>query len=98
MDLNFDTETQFQTYCDGVLDKLKIHYYHISSKNRYLKKGIPDLLCWYKKKSFVIELKVGRNKLSEDQKKERDKFILQGIPHFVCYTPDDFTDALKKFI
>lgn len=95
-DFKYDLETKFQTWANGTLDKLNVHYYHIVSKNKYVKKGIPDLLCWYNEKSFVIELKVGRNTLSDEQIIERDKFIKQGIPYYTCYTPKEVMDVLKK--
>ena len=92
----FKQETDFQEWCNGVLDKLKVHYVHVSSKNKFVRKGILDLLCWYKKRSFIIELKVKGNYLSKEQKKEMEGFVHHDIPVYVVFTPDEFLKVLER--
>ena len=92
----FQTETEFQEWCNGVLTKLGVHYYHISSKNKFVRRGIFDLTCFWKKRSFCIELKVGKNKLSKDQKIEKTNLDRQCINNYVVWTPDEFLTVLKK--
>jgi hypothetical protein len=90
------TETKFQTECNQDLDKLDVHYIHISSKNRYVRKGILDLLCWHYGKSFVMELKRDKNVLSKEQIKEIKAYKKHGIPVYVCYDREQFMKALKE--
>ena len=93
--MDFEKETDFQTWAGGVLDKLHIKWYHISSKNKFVKRGIPDLLCWYRGRSFVIELKVKGGRLSKEQKKEIAEFKEQDINAHVCYTQEEFLKVLE---
>ena len=90
------TETVFQTYCNGVLEKLGVNFHHLSSKNKYVKKGLLDLYCFFNDKAFAVELKVGRNKLSDEQKVEKASLEYQGIDAYVCYTKEEFIEVLKK--
>ena len=95
--MKFSSETEFQTWCDGVLTKLGVHFVHIPSKNKYVRKGILDLMCWYYGKSFIIELKVGRNKLDEHQIKEVNEFKKHKIPVYVVRNSDEFISILKVY-
>ena len=91
----FTKESDFQKWANETLTKLGVHFYHISSKNKYVRRGILDLTCFYRGITFVIELKVGNNNLSEEQEAERDKLIFHGIPVYVCYTQDEFMKVLS---
>ena len=92
----FDNEPKFQVWANGVLDKLGVHYIHISSKNRAVRKGILDLICFYKGKSFCIELKQKYQKLRPEQKIEMDKLKEHDINCYLCYTDTEFLNVLKK--
>jgi hypothetical protein len=92
----FQNESEFQSWCNGILEKLNIHYVHISSKNRYVRRGILDLLCWYHGKAWVIELKMKGEKIKAEQKKEIESFKDHDIPAYVVYTADEFIDVLKR--
>lgn len=91
----FDNEKQFQEWCNNILKKLGVHYLHIPSKNRYIRKGIPDLLCWHKGHSFVVELKLKGNYLSKEQKNEIKNFTKQKIPAYVVYSQEEFLEVLE---
>ena len=97
--MTFETETELQTYTNGLLDRLNIHYVHISSKSsRYLRKGILDNMCWVNGISFIIELKIKTVKLKPEQIKEIEKFKAQKIMVFVCRNDDEVLEAVKTMI
>ena len=52
-------------------------------------------MCWYRKHSFIIELKVKGNYLSKEQKNEMKGFVRHEIPVHVVYTPDEFLKVLE---
>lgn len=67
-----------------------------------LQRGLPDLLCYggswpMKGITIYIELKVGKNKLSEHQVTIRDEMIAAGVPHFVCRTFEEAHDILVRY-
>jgi hypothetical protein len=57
----------------GVFDKRLMRYRPTTSR-----KGLPDVVCTYKGKSIFIEVKYGRDQLSEHQEKIRDEQTASG--------------------
>lgn len=51
--------------------------------------GTPDILMWYGGKAYAIELKVGKNGLTDTQKLWRDRFCEQGGVWALCRSLDD---------
>ena len=54
------------------------------------RKGLPDILATYKGISLMIEVKVGRDRLNEDQKKIRHEQELSGGLFFVAHNFTEF--------
>ena len=93
---SFSNETEFQTWANGVLTKLGVHYHHISSKNRYVKRGIFDLLCWYNGRSFCIELKQPSKTFRPEQRIEYQTLRKHKIGAYLVYNKTEFLNALKR--
>jgi len=92
----FPTENKFQEYCNGVLTKLNVHFVHIPQGNKHVRKGILDLLCWYKGRSFIVELKQQYKKLKPEQAIEWKRYEEQNIPVYLCYAKEEFIEVLKR--
>ncbi len=58
--------------------------------------GIPDIAIISNGKIFFIEMKFGKNKLSENQKKIHDILKLNEIKVFTCYSFDEFRNIIKE--
>ena len=56
--------------------------------------GWPDIEIWWRGKAYAIELKWGKNKLSDNQKYCRDDILLAGCPFALCYDLDEVIAAL----
>lgn len=54
------------------------------------RKGLPDILATYKGRSLMIEVKAGKDRLSEDQKKVRQEQELSGGLFFVAHNFTEF--------
>ena len=91
----------FQTGCVayrvnnvGVWDQAKgIH------RKGNTEKGLPDVIMIYRGRFIAIEVKAGRDKLSDDQKKRQFEIERAGGIYFECRSTDDFIqflEALKK--
>ena len=92
---DFTKESDFQKWAQGVLDKIGVKWYHIPAKNKYVKKGIPDLLCWYRGRFWAMELKVGKNSLSGDQLAEVGSFNQEGFTVYPCWNKEEFLSVLS---
>lgn len=53
-------------------------------------KGLPDVLMIYKGRYIGIEIKAGKDKLSDDQKKRKFEIERAGGVYFECRSTDDF--------
>jgi hypothetical protein len=66
--------------------------------NRYRpgtnRKGLPDVVCTYKGKSLMVEVKTGRDRLSEHQEKIRQEQERSGGLYYVAH---DFTEFKTWF-
>ena len=63
--------------------------------------GVPDIFIAEAKNGYnglFIELKVGKNTLTESQHKIREKLLLAGYQHFVCYSFDEFMNIVNLYI
>ena len=67
----------------GIYDKRMNRYRPGTSR-----KGLPDILATYQGKSLMIEVKTGRDRMSEHQEKIRDEQNKSGGLYFVAH---DFT-------
>lgn len=69
-------------------------------KNPNHKKGIPDI-CGFRKSdgvSIFVEIKVGRDKMSEDQLRFFDVAIKSGCVALVAGSFDEFEHHIKYFL
>ena len=69
----------------GVYDR-RLHRYRCGTN----RKGLPDILATYKGISLMIEVKAGKDRLSEDQKKARQEQELSGGLSFVAHNFTEF--------
>lgn len=62
------------------------------------KSGFPDLFIMCNKSVLVLELKIGRNKPTDNQKWWLDAFAENGISSHVCYTFDDAKEIIDNWM
>ena len=60
--------------------------------------GIPDFMFLYGGKVYGIELKVGRNKQTENQKAIQAIFETHGIDYNLVYTFEEFTKLIDTIV
>ena len=73
----------------------------VNLKRQGVKSGLPDMFLPVPKGSFYglwIELKVGKNKTSENQDKWIDELCSQGYRCEVCYGFDEAVSVLKGYL
>lgn len=66
-----------------------------------LKKGVPDIMCLVKRwiySGLVIELKVGKGKLSVEQSEWLDKLYQEGYCTRLCYGYEAARDEIIKYL
>lgn len=88
----------FQTGCVayrvnnvGVWDQAKgIH------RKGNTEKGLPDVIMIYRGRFIAIEVKAGRDKLSDDQKKRQFEIERAGGIYFECRSTDGFINFLQN--
>ncbi len=61
-------------------------------------KGLPDVVMIYKGRFVGIEVKAGRDKMSEDQEKRRFEIERAGGVYFECRSTDAFIAFFKTLI
>ena len=67
---------------------------------RHYKKGVPDILIFEPSKKYnglMIELKIGYNKPSKEQKEWIAKLNIRGYKAVICYTLDQVIDVVKDY-
>ena len=86
--LNLNGFETWRTNTVGIYDKSKGVY----RKNPKTKKGVPDVIGWRRKDAvFVgVEVKVGNDKLSNDQIKFKEDSERDGVLYFLAQNLDDF--------
>lgn len=60
--------------------------------------GVWDLHIFYRGKFYIIETKVGHNKLSDKQIKWRDVMLRHGAQAFVYYTFEDGVKIIEEIL
>lgn len=89
---------KYITLCGGFATRINSTGIYDKRLNRYRpgtqKKGIADIMGTYKGFSLNIEVKYGKDKQSEDQKKIEDEVIRAGG---LYYEAHNFTDFKKWF-
>lgn len=73
----------------------------VKAKNMGMKRGFPDLFLPVARgqaHGLFIELKVGKNKLSDDQKKWKLLLEDQGYVFQVCRTLQEVVDIIKWYL
>jgi hypothetical protein len=104
----YDTETGFHIYCCDWLRKEKIIGWHhsaneahktrqggILAKRMGQSRGFPDFI-FIREKPFAIELKVGKNSLSEHQKEWFNHLMKCRWKCFEVSKFDDFREIVKN--
>ena len=75
--------------------------YGAELKRLGLQAGFPDLALFVPrngKAALFIEMKVGRNKCTENQKKWIRKLLEQGYEVKVCYSCEEAIQIIKKYL
>ena len=70
-------------------------------KRMGVRAGVPDLVLPVPRKGYAglyIELKVGENRPSKNQKNWLEKLALQGYKAVVCYGGNEETEILEQYI
>jgi hypothetical protein len=66
-----------------------------------MKPGVPDLLIFEQDSPFIglaVELKIGKNKLSDYQKDWKEKLLKRNWYYFTCYDIDTFISLCKDYL
>lgn len=70
-------------------------------KRQGVTKGIPDLFIAHpmeKSCGLFIELKIGKNKMTPEQKEIQDHLWIRGYSHFCCWTFEDFITVVSNYL
>ena len=59
-------------------------------KQKGVKTGRADIICFFNGKMYNLEVKVGKDKMSPDQIKEQQRAIQNGEEYVIIKTVDDF--------
>lgn len=107
------TETQEQQAVVEWCDFMKIPIVHIPNEGKRsayygqqlkragMRKGFPDLfipLACGSYHGLFVEMKVGRNKTTEDQERWLSLLCVNGYKTCVCYGYDEAVTEIKKYI
>lgn len=93
-------ESTIQRECNEILRDLGVPFFHIakgaSHKSKFQRLGFPDLIFWYKGKSFAAELKTVNGRVKPEQQEWLDDLKEQGVEISVCRSVDEFMEFLKE--
>lgn len=94
-----ELERDIQAKCNAILRDLGIPFIHMekghSNKATTHRKGIADLLFWYRDKSYAVELKTKSGIVKPEQAAFLASLARQGVVTGVCRSVDDFVEFLK---
>lgn len=71
------------------------------AKKMRMKPGVPDLLIFHPNDTFnglAVELKVGKNKLSDYQEQWKEQLEKNGWYYWTCYDLDNFIALIKDYM
>lgn len=106
-------EDQLQMAVARYLDYMGLLWCHVANerhtsparggklKKMGVKRGVPDILIFEPRGPFVglaIELKVGRNKPTEDQHKWLFKLTMNGWHSATCYNLDEVIEVVETHL
>ena len=106
------SESNFQITCAGYLDSTGAVWFHtpnetMGTKAHYrkralmgVKSGVPDIMILDQRHGFnglAIELKVGRNKQSENQIFWEEKLTKCGWKYITTYSLDEFIQIVDDY-
>lgn len=60
------------------------------------RKGLPDVVCTWRGKSIMIEVKHGRDRMSEHQERIKQEQERSGGLFFICHSFDEFKGYFDK--
>jgi hypothetical protein len=64
-------------------------------KSNHVKKGRADVVCFFNGQYWNMEVKVGRDRMSEAQKQEKERAESKGERYVIIKTVDDFLDIFE---
>lgn len=91
-------ESTIQRECNEILRDLGVPFIHFEGgggNNRQHRRGVPDLLFFWKSKSYGIEIKTKKGRVKPHQQEWLDKLSKQGVVVGICRSVEDFLDLLK---
>lgn len=86
-----DMQRKVIKYLKETLPKGESFFWKVSER---FSSGIPDIVGFCRGKAFAIELKVGKNKQTELQKRTMDDMNRAGVLTAVCYS----VSAVQEFM
>lgn len=86
-------ETKLQKSIQKYLNSIGAYCFKVHG-SIYMKSGIPDIICCHKGLFYGIECKVGKNTMSDLQKKHKEAIEAAGGIHILAYKLED----VKKVI
>lgn len=99
-------ESILQKQCEGLLQAKKIYYLHlVTAISRFVSgslitltvpqnKGFPDLMIFLPYEPIFVELKVGRNSLTKEQREVKERLVALGYDYFVCRSFQEFENII----
>ena len=87
-----DMQKKVIKYLKENLPKGESFFWKVSER---FSSGIPDIVGFCRGKAFAIELKVGRNKQTELQKRTMDDMMRAGVLTAVCYSVNDVATFIE---
>jgi len=91
---------KYITLCGGFASRLNNTGVYDTRLMRYRpgtsRKGLPDVLATYKGKSLMIEVKAGRDRMSESQERIREEQTASGGLYFVAHNFTDFKEWFDR--
>lgn len=88
------------TFCGGFASRVSTTGQYRNDIKKWIpgtvKKGMPDVTGTLKGRSLFIEVKIGRDKMSEDQKKVKRQIENSGGLYFIAKNFTDFKEWLDK--
>jgi len=88
-------EKEFQGQCENELNRRDVAFMHLLWSTRQ-SKGWPDLSFVYVGVPLAIELKVGKNKPTPDQRRVLAQMQRNGVEVYVLRTFDAFLEVLEN--
>lgn len=65
-------------------------------KDKNVKAGRADIKCFFNGKMYNMEVKVGKDRLSDQQKIEMQRALKNGEEYIIIKTVDDFIELINK--